>query len=275
MKNENETASTTETAQQENATTKATRKRLLVVTRPLTGNLSRGYSLALIADGKRHDLGEMELEVYASGAKIKSEDKRTGKGLSLLEVLAVGADMIAANGATLRAGYLVKNFGGVAAYATKQRAKLREDRRAALKEVTDARARLSAGVLLGVDKTALASLERTATTAAENAKPALAKISADLAKIDRDERALVAYVALNQHLLTDAANEENENENAKTRAEMRKRCNGAEDEIKKRREMFAQAERDEKRDPATATAATERKQAQRKTARRINSKRNA
>ena len=275
MKNAQATASTAEQVQNENATTKATRKQLLVITRPLTGNLSRGYSLALISDGKRHDLGEMELSVYASGAKIKSEDRRTSRGLSILEVLAVGADMVAANGATLRAGYLVKHFGGVAAYATKQRAKLREDRRAALKEVADARARLSAGVLLGVDKTALASLEQAATVAAENAKPVISKISASLAKIDRDERALVAYVALNQHLLTDAANEENENENAKTRAEMRKRCNGAEDEIKKRREMFAQAEREEKRDPATAMSINERKQAQRKTARRINSKRNA
>lgn len=221
-------------------------KQLLVVTRPLTGNLSRGYCLALIADGKRHDLGEMQLTDYANGAKVEAADRRTGRGLSLLEVLAVGAEIVAKNAATIRAGYLVKHFGGVAAYATKQRSGYIAKRAAIVADINQAKAKLSAALLLGIDKAQITDLEQKVEAAKEKAKKPLAEIADNLAKIARDERALVAYVALNQHLLTDTADEENEAENIKTRKEMRARCNGAEDEIKRRRQEWTEAEKRDK-----------------------------
>lgn len=224
-------------------TTAPKNKQLLVVTRPLTGNLSRGYCLALIADGKRHDLGEKQLDDYANGVRPEPTDRRTGRGLSILEALTVGAEIVAKNQATIRAGYLVKHFGGVAAYATKQRAGYTARRSAILAEINEAKSKLAAALLLGIDKAQIATLEQAAETAKEKAKQPLAEIADGLAKIARDERALVAYVALHKHLLTDTADEENEAENIKTRKEMRNRCNGAEEEIKRRRRAWAESEK--------------------------------
>jgi len=241
MKNENKQAAADKPIEG-GITTAPRNKQLLVVTRPLTGNLSRGYCLALIADGKRHDLGEMQLADFANGVKGEAADKRTARGLTLLEVLAVGTEIAAKNQATIRAGYLVKNFGGVASFATKQRAGLTARRAAILSDINQARAKLSAAILLGVDKSQITTLEAAVEAARENAKEPLAKIADDLAKIARDEKALVAFVALNQHLLTDAADEENEAENVKTRKEMRTRCNAAEAEIKRRQAAWAESE---------------------------------
>lgn len=244
--NENNKAKAKANEAEGRITTAPHNKQLLVITRPLTGNLSRGYCLALIADGKRHDLGEKQLDDYASGAKIEAPDRRTGRGLSLLEVLAVGAEIVAKNNATIRAGYLVKHFGGVAAYATKQRAGYIAKRSAIVADINQAKAKLSAALLLGIDKAQIADLEQKVEAAKEKAKKPLAEIADNLAKIARDEKALVAYVALNKHLLTDTADDENEAENIKTRKEMRNRCNGAEDEIKRRRQEWAESEKRDK-----------------------------
>ena len=244
MNENNKKAATAEKS--EGITTAPRNKQLLVITRPLTGNLSRGYCLALIADGKRHDRGEKQLDDYASGAKIEAPDRRTGRGLTLLEVLAVGAEIAAKNKATIRAGYLVKHFGGVASYATKQRAGYIAKRSAIVADINQAKAKLSAALLLGIDKAQIADLEQKAEAAKEKAKKPLAEIADNLAKIARDEKALVAYVALNKHLLTDTADDENEAENIKTRKEMRNRCNGAEDEIKRRQQAWAESEKRDK-----------------------------
>ena len=264
-----------ETASEAITSEKKTNKGMLVITRPLTGKLTRGYSLAVMRDGTTTEMGVLQLRDYAYGLAQSAGEmaKETRKGLTLLEAIAVGAKICDNSNNGLRRCYLISMFGGCALHSIATRAKLAKDRKAALEPVNEAQKKHTGALLLGLPKEIQAKYEQKIATARENAKKPLADIATKLAKIERDERALVAYVAANLHLLTAISDPAEEAKNRDKRKFMRTRGKSALEKIAKTREQMRQAEREEKRDPATAQAIADRKEAQRKTARKVHGKR--